>query len=288
MPIYNVNGESLDSLYNVNGESLNAAYNVNGELIWTKDNPDALRVMTYNVQKFTGINAQQAMQNLIISTYDADIIGIQETGGNVMPTVGANALAGYENIFIGGAENSANPPSLASKLALQNPTAVQFQAQDPYDWDNWSERRMYQKADLSINGKTVTWINTHLCLYYPYLESQMGEIFAAAQQCEYVIITGDFNSGTSGIDSTSYTRLYKQFVDAGYNLANNSPDSGWHNTYTSSAAATSLAELSTPPDSIIVSGNIDIENVIFDTTKFSYLNGSPIDHIAVIADLVIN
>jgi hypothetical protein len=34
-----------------------------------------------------------------------------------------------------------------------------------------------------------------------------------------------------------------------------------------------------------VSNNIDITDVVFDTTKLSYLNGNAIDHIPVVATL---
>ena len=145
------------------------------------------------------------------------------------------------------------------------------------------------KADVEIGGKTITLINTHLCYITESVKwQQMQELFVIAEQCDYCIITGDFNSMQMSEEADDYINMYKPFVDAGYHLANNSPTAGFHNTYAYLTSPTSLADLQTAPDSIIVSSNIGITNVIFDPTKLSYLNGSVIDHIPVVAELLIN
>ena len=52
------------------------------------DNPkeNKLVVMTYNVQNFTGLNADKDMQNDIIEEYEPSIIGLQETGQRYYPS----------------------------------------------------------------------------------------------------------------------------------------------------------------------------------------------------------
>lgn len=289
MPIYDINGNPLSSTYDANGNSLSSAYDIEGNQIWSASaDPITLKVMSYNVQKFTGINAQQAMQNLIVNTYDADIIGIQELGNSAtIPTVGQNMLTNYLNKQVSNHKNYLL--SVSKALPFSNVVVADYQNQDPDEMTTYGETRAYIKADINVGGKTISFINTHLCvLHSSYTYLQMAELLDIAEQCECVIITGDFNNGTINEESNGYIQMYKPFVDAGYNLANNSPTAGFQNTYTSSATATSLSELLSSPDSIIVSSNIDIDEVIFDTTKFSYLNGSAIDHIPVIAKLTIN
>lgn len=285
--IYDVNAQSLNACFKRTGDSATVAYDVNGEQIF----PDEilLKVMTYNVQYFRNINAQTAMQNEIIGKYTPDIIGMQELGTYTVsnfPAVGQTMLADYP---IKQLSNHKNKIMIAAKgYSLSNLVIADFQNQDPQDQSQYNETRAYMKADIVAGGKTVTIINTHLCYLTQSIKwLQMQEVFTIAEQCERCIITGDFNGGIVTEESDDYINMFKQFVDAGYNLANLSPDAGFHNTFTNSATATSLADLTTAPDTIIVSGNIDIKNVVFDDTKFSYLDGNPIDHIPVVATLEI-
>lgn len=292
MAIYDIYGNQLQAVYDIEGNSLQYAYDIEGSQIFGGKPPvgTPLKVMTYNVQYFNGINSQSAMQNAIISLYEPDIIGMQELGtytASNLPSVGQTMLANYPNKQF---SNHKNKVLMVTKsLALSNVAIADFENQDPQDVSQYNETRAYMKADITVGGKTITWINTHLCyLTKSVMYEQMAEVFAMAEQCEYVIITGDFNSGVTGLEENDYIYMYKQFVDAGYNLANNSPTAGFVNTYAYLTNPTSLADLQTAPDSIIVSGNIDIDSVVFDTTKFSYLNGSVIDHIPVIATLTIH
>lgn len=288
MSVYDINGVALSNCYDKDGELLNAAYDLNGEQVF----PDSvtLKVMTYNVQYFSGINAQTAMQTEIVNKYQPDIIGMQELKNYTLsnlPTTGKTMLTAYS---VQQLSNHVNKLMVATKgYALNNLVIADYEHQDPEDISRWNETRAYMKADLNIGGKAVTFINTHLCFITESIKwQQMEELFAIAQQCESVIITGDFNSMQMSAEADDYINMYKPFVDAGYRLANNSPTAGFTNTYTSSATATSVSELLTAPDTIIVSGNIDINSVVFDPTKFSYLNGDVIDHIPVVAEITIN
>lgn len=279
-------GIELSSCYNSQtGESLNKAYDPQtGSEIWSSDR--TYKVMTYNVQWFTGINSQQTMQQLIINTYNADIIGLQELSTNgTVPTVGQNVLGNYPTLQL---SNHKNYMGMASKYTLSNIVIADFVNQDPQDASLYNETRAYMIADITLAGKTVKWINTHLCLTDEYKYLQMAEIFALAEQYDYVIITGDFNAyDYASASSTEYIQMFKPFADAGYNVANNNGTT-FTKTYSGSTSATSLSEFTSPPDDIITSGNIDIIDVDFDTTKLSYLNGSVIDHIPVIATIKVN
>lgn len=284
MAIYGKDGTEISSCYKVGGSLQNVAYDAEGNSIFSDESN--LKIMTYNVQWFTGINSQLAMQQSIINGYDADIIGMQEISktGNI-PTVGINVLSSYQYQQL---SNHKNYIAMMSKIPLSNITIADYVNQDPNDMTEYGETRAYMLADITVDGKTITWLNTHLCLTLEYKYLQMQEVFNIMQTKEYVIATGDFNIGAyESLTDAPYVNMIKQFVDAGYNLANNRP-TGHTNTFTNATTASSLSELTKPHDDIIVSGNIDIVDVIFDTTKFSYLNGNAIDHIPIIANVTIH
>lgn len=283
--IYSVNGSALNTAYDVSSVQLSQAYDVGG-------NPligNLLTVMTFNEQGWAGINSQLAMQRAIFNLYDADIIGFQEFCTNgVIPTVASNALTAYPYKQL---TNHKNYNAVASKVALSDWTIADYQTQDPYDISEWSETRCYMKGYLTFGNKRIAIINTHLCVHNPEPRyAQAAELFALAELEDYCIITGDFNSTEAPLGTTSadYINEYKPFVDAGYKLANNSPTSGFTNTHSSATSVPSLADLTSSLDSIIVSSNIDIVNVVFDPTKLSYQNNTKFDHIPVIATLRIN
>lgn len=284
MAVYDKNGNQLQTVYDKDGTPLNAAYSKDGTQIFP-DGPVSLTVMSYNVQWFTKINSQQAMQNEIIAKNHPDIIGFQEASQTQsLPSVGANMVTGYSNISI---SSHYNYLAMVSKISLSDVVNVDYQTQDTAG--DGSEKRAYQKCYIEVGGRNIAWFNTHLCYKNAAPKyAQMSELFLAAEQEEYCIITGDFNNYGGNISSDDYINMFKPFVDAGYNLANCSPASGFTKTASNLTTASSLEDLTNWPDSIIVSGNIDIVDVVFDITKLSYLDGNPIDHIPVVATLEIN
>ena len=281
MAVYNINGNKVELVYDVSSERLQQVYDINKNRLLV----DSIVVMSYNVQDYKGINAQQAMQNAIISKYDADIIGVQEFyGTDTIPTIASSMFNGY-NLY---RSNHKNFIAIASKSTLSDITVADYQSQDPKDMSQYSETRSYIKGYFTHKGKRICFINTHLCfLTTSYKYQQMSELFALAENEEYCIITGDFNFFGLSVSDNDYINMYKPFVDAGYNLANCTEDRGFTKTYSNSTTATSLDDFTNAADNIIVSGNININNVIYDLTKLNYLNGSVIDHIPIIATLQI-
>lgn len=284
--VYNITGQTVTPFL-MSGTVTSAAYNVSGFQVY----PDSfqLTVMTFNEQGWSGINNQLAMQRQIFSTYSADIIGFQEFCSNgVIPTIARNALTDYPNIQL---TNHKNYNAMASKATLTDWTIADYQTQDQYDIDTWGETRTYMRGYLTMHGKRIAVFNTHLCVHNQAPRyAQAAELFALAQQEEYCIITGDFNSTEAplGVASSDYINEFKPFVDAGYHLANNSPEAGFTNTHSSATYVPALADLTSALDSIIVSGNITIDSVVFDPTKLSYQNNQKFDHIPVIATLTVN
>ena len=147
---------------------------------------------------------------------------------------------------------------------------------------------------MTIGGKTICWINTHLAVANAQPRyDQCAELFAMAESEEYCIITGDFNQFSSDTTSNDWKNMLKQFVDAGYKLANCENDNSFVWTFSDKKTATGLDDTSAfyapnCQDNIIVSGNIDIEAVIFGAIKLDYLNGDTIDHVPITALLTIN
>lgn len=286
MAVYNINGGQPESVFDVAGYELQQAYDVKGnELLTPVANPPLI-VMSYNVGDFTGINAQQTMQNIIATIYHTHIIGIQEFyKTDVVPTIASNMLSNYPYLY---RTNHKNFNAVASKIALSDVSVADYVNQDAEDMTQFGETRSYIKGYLQKNGKTICVINTHLCYLTTSVKyAQMAEVFALAQQEEYCIILGDFNFFAMSVEEEDYIQMYKPFVDAGYNLANCTADRGFNKTYSHQNTASTQADLQNAPDNIIVSGNIEIDSVVYDMTKLSYLNGEKIDHIPIVATLII-
>lgn len=281
MSLYNINGENLLSAYGVNGGELLTAYDINGQSVYEVG--DVFTVMTYNYQWCTKLNSQVEMQTAIINKYDPDIIGLQEAGSNnrnatVFPNVALQFLSNYTKEL---SDQATNRNGIASKIPYSNLQTVKFTQNDDENWD-------YMKCYITINGKTVAWYNTHLTyktdsatLLRKYAQAE--ELFNDVENEEYAIITGDFNMYGQDLQSADYIGIGKQFADAGYKLVNWTPNT-FVKTWTDAAAGT-LDTFKDACDNIIVTPNIDVISVTFDTTKLSYLNGQPIDHIPVIAKL---
>lgn len=286
MSVYDLNGNEIFAVYGKDGTALNQAYDIEGNPLLNLE-PVNLTVMSYNVQWWQNFNSQQTMQEEIISKYTPDIIGFQEFSKNTnVPTVGANVLVDYPTIRL---SNHYNFNALASKYTLTDITIADFQTQDQYDISTYGETRCYMKCYFTVGGRRICWINTHLCYQNATPQyAQMAELFAMAEQEDYVILTGDFNSHGMDIESADYTGLYKPYVDAGYHLINSTALTGFIKTWTSSKTATSTEQMTYPHDNIITSSNIEIASAFFDDTKFSYLNGQSIDHIPLVAEVTIN
>jgi len=279
MAVYDANGNGLSSAYNTSGNSLSSAYDVNGNGIL--DTTGEFKLMTYNVQWFEGRNGIQAMQDLIIATYSPDVIGLQEVyrHRSDLPPVGIQMLSDYRNLYI---STTTNPDGLASKFPLEDVVMARFTAQDPADVSN-SDERGYMKAYFRFGNARICWLNTHLAyITAEYKHQQMMELFAMAENEEYCILTGDFNSYGTKAD---FDAMYKPFVSAGYHLANFAAEDDFTKTFSSSATPTNTSEMTHPHDNLICSGSLSMKDVVFSPIKFQYQDGNAIDHIPIIATI---
>ena len=279
MAVYEKNGTQISQVYDVNGTLLNQAYDIDGNPLLATD-PN-FTVMSYNVQWFTGNNAYKAMHDEILQLYDPDVIGFQEfqrASGTTIPTKATEIYAPYYSILMG---NYGNKNALASKYAMTEFTTIPHTTQT-------MDGQSYSTAHITFDGKDIFLVVSHVTTssYEATKVEQVGEVFEAVQGVERFIIMADFNTVCKSVYDPEYGTIMKQFVDAGYNVANCSPQWGFENTWTDSKTA----EVGTwyPCDHIITSSNIFITDVIIDTTKLNYLDGANgIDHLPIIARLTV-
>lgn len=283
MAVYDKNGNALVNVYDKDGTQLNQCYDKDGNPLMSTS-PYDLVVMTYNVGAWSNINSQLALQQSIINTYTPDLIGLQECGSSASGTIPSVIFSGYQTKHWSGQYNY--QAFLAKTITLTDYEKANFVNQI-------GETRYWMKCYFQFHGKTICWITTHLnhkrtSDYVTNRIAQMQEVFALAEQEEYVILTADFNSGGMSMSDDEWIGMYKPFVDAGYNLSNCDSTWGFTKTYSSLTTAESLNDFTLPTDNIITSGNIDIVNRVIDTTKLSYLNGDVIDHVPIISYLKVN
>lgn len=275
MSVYNATGDKLNVVYSKNGDVLNSAYSANGQQIFPDIDPTDynFKVMSFNNQSWTGLSGWSYIGSAI-ENYDADIIGTQESHSNTNLTnlgyvyTALGSVYGVQNIVFSKHVLS----DILEKKYDTNRTSGQF--------------RTYQKMYFTFNGKTIAFFNTHLETsgMESYKVAQAQELFEAVQNEESFIITGDFNTVCKSVNDTEYTTIMKQFVDAGYNVANCSPQWGFNDTWTDGTTASGTWY---PCDHIITSSDIQMSNVVVDRTKVELDTGLTIDHLPIIAYLKI-
>lgn len=278
--VYDKNGNALSTVYSKDGAVLSQAYDIDGNPL-ISGSFDFV-VMSFNIQWFYALNSNTTMLAEIFSAYDADVIGFQEfqrASQSVIPPTATALLSGtYPYISMC---NYGNKVASASKHQLVDYTTVPFAVQT-------DDGKSYTTATITVNGKEIFIVNAHLTTstYETAKVQQAAELFAALQGHDYFILTGDFNTTCKSVNDTEYTTIMKQFVDAGYNCANCTPQHGFNNTWTDGSTIDGTWY---PCDHIITSANISINNVIIDQRKIAVAaqTGQIIDHLPLIAELTI-
>lgn len=280
MAVYDVNGNAINELFNLSGGELQTAYDIDGVEIF---HPYDMRIMSYNVRWFTEENQYGYIQNPPFGR-NADIIGIQEysTGtigkidGVSAPTYMANK--GYPYQYTSTLDY--NHKIVVSKIPMNDISETVYSASH--------ETRSYQKMYFTYKGKRIALFNTHTDYQLDnYKYNQIAELVNAVAEEEYFILVGDLNTTCTDKGDTEYIKCVQPFIDNGYNVANSAVGEDLFWTFYNGKTE-SLSTQITPPDNIITSANIDIINVFVDTTKLNYNTGYAIDHIPLVADIVIN
>lgn len=283
MGVYDVNGIFQSRLYDYSAESLRFAYDINKDVVF----PDGefLRVMSYNVGSWTAFGRKattenqetwHTLQNLILSTEQADLLGIQEYY-SAIGSYSVPAMIGqyYDNLYAVDWVSTKAGRAIASKYPLTNTREVNFQNQT-------GEIRSYLIGDVTVNEVTIKFITAHLALDNATIALQIQELLSAVNSFEYWIMTGDFNINFPNNQSDGYLALVKPFLDAGYHVANGS-DFGFIPTFSTKNPGDDSDWRFL--DNIMCSSNIDIINVYVNRQKITDHAGYSIDHLPLIAEL---
>lgn len=293
MSVYDKNGTSVQTIYDIDGNTLDYGYDKDGIVVYERTQP-SLTVMSFNVGCFysewhpapasTG-DVFYLRNKSIFEKYNTDFAGLTEWY-NQIGTVSASVLmeeffAYYHPDYTPYGSANAAITSGFSVEPNATPTLVQYQTQG-------YETRYYQKSYITINNKTICCIVTHLDLQSSARTAQFLELMNAVANEDYFIITGDFNFEIYSVGDSEYNKSIKVALDMGYHSAQNA-DSLLVTHYDGVTVATSVAKTL---DNIITSPNIDIANFRRDETKLTdglcEEYNIMIDHLPIIADLVIN
>lgn len=249
-----------------------------------------LTVMTFNVQNWTGLNADEELMNSIFRKYNPDVAGFQEY--NTAKSLGGVSVKDYLNDIWEFVEVGVPSSRTYSKAVVSHRETSPIETVDFTQLNPNAERRSYHKTYIEVNGKKIAVFNTHLDVsasrstenvQYKVLQSR--ELCEIVAKEEYFILLGDFNTTCMGVYEDDYVNQLKPFVDAGFHLANCSEfgfDITWY-------ATSSKDGEKYPTDNIITSANITINDAVVDYQKAdNNPNGQILDHMPLIAYLTVN
>jgi hypothetical protein len=289
MAIYDKNGNILSVCYDKNGNPLNVAYDKDGNVVFTSD---TFRVCTYNTGQFYIGNGSPIptesksiytdLQTRIFSDITPDICIMQETttkfcqDGTLADTFLATWFDNFQTTR-GGSGYQAHKVA-TNGITIEDYTEIPFiNAVGNYPG--------YETFYITVKGKRIFCVNTHMSTNQTYQEAQCTEILNAVEGKEYFIVCGDFNTVIASKTDTDYVNCIKPFIDKGYKDAN-CGSFGIFPTYYGTADPNASYRPAT--DHIIVSANIDIVNAFVNTLKLTDDINEKIDHMPLVADLIIN
>lgn len=297
MPVYSLNGTPSNIAYSRAGTLLSQAYNIQGNPLLSQGTGSPLKVMTYNVgQWYIGTGSQMPaeavptypnLQHQIMDDNRPDVLAVQEYRSPMYTGITVDSVIGE---FFTDTQNTLNTGYKAKALYTNGYPISDYEAIDFPNDSSWN----YLKAKITVDGKDVWLINTHLITSYSMADAdrerkkveQAGYIFNAVKNLDRFIIMGDFNVICKNTNHVEYITMMKQFVGAGYNMTNCSPQSGFIRTC---SETTDMFNDGEPCDIIITSPNIVIDNAYLDDNKFAVVaeTGNRFDHLPVIAELTI-
>ena len=305
MAIYDMSGRSLSSCYGVSGGVLQKAYDMSGREIWAL-NPVSLKVANYNVGDWyigshtyvpTSYKTEYLdLQNAIFTAIDVDVCCMQEAPPKFCQdgTMASVFLDNYFDYFeTAAAYTSSTIPyrTIGSNIEIEDFESINFGTGAYYD-----TTRTYEKFYITVGGKRICFISSHLALVHSYTVNQAMEMLAAVNGEEYYVIMGDYNTVIyEDVEDFRTTQDYQDiivpYLTAGCNSANLS-DFGVFFTYYSNTLEEieqhpSSANYMCATDQIFTSPNITINNAYINTIKLYDGINQKIDHVPIIAELTV-
>lgn len=284
MAIYDASGNVLSKAYDESGEELLYAYDSDGSVLYQKSSSGiALKVMTYNVGQWyigsgsivpsASAEAYYALQNGIIQRANADVLCINEYRDDLSSSISAYEMLQQYYPYIITQQGTTNYQNRAicSKYPITN-----------YTKD--AESYYLDTATIIIGAKEVTIGVLHMNTSYDSRVAKLDRIINQWAGVDDLIICGDFNTTTIYNDVTTtaddYNSIISPLLSEGFNLANCS-DFGFMHTYNENNWYGCL-------DNIVTSSNIEITNAYVDATKQTDSISDKVDHMPLIAELVIS
>lgn len=273
---YSSLGNTTRCIFDRCGKTVHKLFTNNGN-----EQKSSIVVMSFNIQRSKGINADKNVMDAIFKKYNPDIIAFQEydTSKSLDGVTIDTFLHRYWAHKAVGKTTIANyTKAVYSHLGLDNPITVYY--------ESFYESRSYQKMYVTIDNKQVAIFNTHLDYNTPYKYEQAAELLKAVEQEAYFIVIGDINTVCTSVSDVDYINIIKPFVDKGYNLSNCTEEYGFLDTWFGGTDLVSGTHQQT--DNIITSANITIDRVSVDTIKADANLGLTIDHLPLVSYLTIN
>lgn len=286
MAIYNKNGVALDSAYRLDGESLASAYDINGNEVFSNARTH-LKIMTYNVgQWYIGDDNRVPttkkteyfnLQDGTFSTYRPDVLFMQEYL-NTWCQDGSLASELLNPYFDN--QEVTNPQGMIGHSICTNGIVM-----SDYSSHNFTTNKgnypTFESAQITVDGKTITIVNTHNDYVLSYQQQEVTDLLAFLATLDSFILCGDFNIDLSVEETTGnqYLNSVKRFLDAGYNVGNCVVD--WIPTYYGTASPTGGKFT----DQIVTSADIRIDNIYADTAKLTDGLNDKIDHLPLIVEI---
>lgn len=285
--IYDKGGNTLSNVYDANGSPLQYAYDKDGNTIYTATDT-ILKLMTYNVGQWyigSGDNvpadkdaAYYALQNGMIQNANADVLFINEYW-DVFSKTGRTALSLLEQYFpyihteSGGSGYFGR--AICSKYPLTDYTK--------HSYSNESSR-YYDSAVITVDGKEITLVITHLSTDQDKRMVQIPELITYLSALDRFIAAGDYNTGVKpNISDGRYETNVVPFLEAGFHMAN---FSSWGYLVTCNDGVDGTGQ-DYCIDNIVASDNITFTNAYVDTTKLTDSISAKIDHMPLIATVTI-
>lgn len=290
MPVYDYKGQQPTGLVRSNGLDVFNVYSVDHERILFHPEYPRLKVASYNVGGWyigsgTNIPTEEKsvfvpMQQQILSELDADVCCFQEYWGTMCEdgTLASTVESGiFGHIETTNADTQWNGHAIATKdKAISDYQSIDFEHQ-------YISAPNYQKCYITVGEKQVCLINTHLSTQADPRIPQAEELLAAVANEEYFVLFGDLNTNITCFASEEARTVIGAFLSEGYHAANVSDGRFFISYYPDTTIESGTKAL----DNIITSPNIKINSAWTNPYKFDANTGKKIDHVPLIAELVI-
>lgn len=285
---YDYTGIQKFNAYGIDGVLKSVGYDVNGDVVYRR-NPINLKLMEYNVgQWYIGdsnpvptskYDAYYALQYGIVSRANADVLAITEWRdqfGDSTATAWLSTI--YQNIHSVGGTKLYNGRCICSKYPIKSYTQHYYVSQN-------GRGNYYDVAVITVDGVDIQFIVTHLEASDTTVKAEQAtELFNFTQTLTgLIIICGDFNSILVNPMSEGNLNIYKNFLDAGYTLANG----GAFGILPTSCNGTDWSQ-SFAIDNIICPPTVTINSVSTDLAKTTDDINDKIDHVPLIANVTIS